>query len=428
MYEELHKLDELSRRKFLQYSAKALLGVGLCSVGQKPAWASEVNPDARTKNVIYVFLQGGMSQIDTFDLKPDWAQQGPVEAIASSADGILVSHQLPNLARHMDKIAVIRSMQSHQGAHAPGQYFLHTSYEERGGIQHPGLGAWLMRMSGETKSTLPGNMRIGGSSNASGRAGFLASQYNPLHLGNSGMGIPHSHAHHSVDAQEIQERLELTQLLDLSFHRQYSTKSMAAHAQVYEQAAKIMGSEDLKAFDLGQESPKTRALYGTAEFGNSCLLARRLVEHGVRFVELTLGGWDTHTDNHEQLKLLNRTLDESIAGLLEDLQQRGLLDETMVVIGTEFGRTPGMNVNGGRDHQPQAFTCLLAGGGIRGGQVYGATDERSANVTENVVTIPDFNATIAHGLGLPLDKIVYSPSGRPFQVADKGRPVTALFA
>jgi uncharacterized protein (DUF1501 family) len=427
MYNELHKLDELSRRKFLQYSAKALLGVGLCSVGHKPAWAADVNPNARTKNVIYVFLQGGMSQIDTFDLKPDWKQQGPVKAIASNVGGIQLSHQLPNLARHMDKIAVIRSMQSHQGAHGPGQYFLHTSYENRGSIQHPGLGAWLMQMSGETNSTLPGNMRIGGSSNTPGRAGFLNSKYNPLHLGNSEMGIPHSQAHHSVDAHEIQKRLELVQLLDLTFHRHYSSSSLAAHAEVYEQAAKIMGSEDLKAFDLSQESPQTRALYGTSEFSKSCLLARRLVEQGVRFVELTLGGWDTHVENHNRLESLNKTLDESIAGLLEDLHQRGLLGETMVVIGTEFGRGPKMNVNGGRDHQPQAFTCLLAGGGIRGGQVYGATDERSAQVTENPVTIPDFNATIAHGLGLPLEKIIYSPSGRPFQVANKGRPVTALF-
>ena len=200
------------------------------------------------------------------------------------------------------------------------------------------------------------------------------------------MGIPHSQAHHSVDAHEIQKRLELVQLLDLTFHRQYSSSSLAAHAQVYEQAAKIMGSEDLKAFDLSQESPQTRALYGTSEFSKSCLLARRLVEQGVRFVELTLGGWDTHVENHNQLESLNKTLDESIAGLLEDLHQRGLLGETMVVIGTEFGRKPEMNVNSGRDHQPQAFTCLLAGGGIRGGQVYGATDERSAQVTENPVT------------------------------------------
>jgi len=188
-----------------------------------------------------------------------------------------------------------------------------------------------------------------------------------------------------------------------------------------------MNSKDLAAFDLSQEPKLTRDVYGDSRFGKSCLLARRLVEHGVRFVELTLGGWDTHNDNHDQVAGLTSPLDQSVSALLDDLHYRGLLDETLVVIGTEFGRSPEINSNAGRNHHPSAFSCVLAGGGIKGGQVYGSTDASGHSVADNGVSVPDFNATIAYALGLPIDKVVHSPSGRPFRVADKGRPITALF-
>lgn len=427
MYEDLNKLDELSRRKFIQYSAKALLGVGLASVGQTPVWAADVARTATAKNVIYIFLSGGMSHIDTFDPKPGWKEQGPVKTINTNVGGIRISEYLPSLAQRMDKLAVIRSMYSNQGAHEQGDYFMHTSYVQRGTIRHPGLGAWLNSMSGKTNSTLPGNVRIGGSNNAPGGAGFLDAKYGPLHLGNPDDGLPHIKLHQSVDAAEIQERMALAQMMDLSFHKKYPSKKLQAYSDVYEEASKLMNSKDLEAFDLSKESELSRKLYGESRFGKSCLLARRLVEHGVRFVELTLGGWDTHNDNHEQIQDLTNPLDQSVSALLDDLYYRGLLDETLVVIGTEFGRTPEINSNAGRNHHPTAFTCVLAGGGIQGGQVYGATDERGHSITENGVTVPDFNATIAYALGLPLDKVVYSPSGRPFQIADKGQPIKALF-
>lgn len=427
MYDELNQMDELSRRKFMQYSAKALLGVGLASVGQTPMWASEVVRKPTAKNVIYIYLSGGMSHIDTFDPKPDWKDQGPVKPIATNVGGIQISEYLPSLAKRMDKLAIIRSMYSNQGAHEQGNYFVHTSYEKRGTIRHPGLGAWLNSMSGKTNSTLPGNVRIGGSNNAQGGAGFLDSKYEPLHLGNPDSGLPHINRYHGVDETEMQERMALAEMMDLSFHQKYPSKKVRAYSDVYEEAMKLMSSKDLQAFDLSKEPLLSRKLYGDSRFGKSCLLARRLVEHGVRFVELTLGGWDTHNDNHDNVAQLTNPMDQSVSALLDDLYYRGLLDETLVVIGTEFGRTPELNANSGRNHHPTAFTCVLAGGGIKGGQVYGSTDERGHSIAENGVTVPNFNATIAYALGLPLDKVVYSPSGRPFQIAHKGQPVKALF-
>lgn len=429
MYPELNQLDELSRRKFLQYAAKAFLGLGLSSVSSAPLWAANFHRVARAKQVIYIYLEGGMSHIDTFDLKPQWQGQGPVSGIKTNVTGLKVASYFPRLARHMDKVAIIRSMHSNQGAHEQGKYFLHTSYEPRGTLQHPGLGAWLNHLSGATHSTLPGNIRIGGSNNLPGGCGFLAAKYAPLHLGDPHNGLAHSRLHQATTDREFQERLELVKLMDLSFYREYTSKSMRAYTEVYKDAAKLMFGEDLKAFDLSQESPTMQEHYGVEQsnFGAACLLGRRLVESGVQFVQLTSRGWDTHHNNHNAIESLAHEVDAPVAALLDDLQLRGLLDETLVVIGTEFGRAPEMDHNLGRSHHPQAFTCLLAGGGIRGGQVYGSTDERGHNISENGVSIPDFNATIAHALGLPIDLLIQAPNGRSFQIADKGRPIMALF-
>jgi hypothetical protein len=426
MFDELNRMDELSRRKFIQYSAKALLGVGLAS-SSGPLWASQTLRKPTARNVIYIYLSGGMSHIDTFDPKPGWKDQGPVQTIATNVSGIQFSGYLPNLAKRADKLAIIRSMYSNQGAHAPGEYFMHTSYEQRGTIRHPGLGAWLNSMSGKTNSTLPGNIRIGGSNNAPGGAGFLDSKYEPLHLGSPDDGLPHVARHHSVDDVELRERLAIAEMMDLSFHKKYPAKLVRAYGDVYEEAIKLMNSKDLVAFDLSQEPKLMRDVYGDTRLGKSCLLARRLVEHGVRFVEITHGGWDTHYDNHDLVPALTDPLDVSLSALLDDLHYRGLLDETLVVIGTEFGRSPEINGNAGRNHHPAAFTCILAGGGIQGGQVYGATDASGGSIADKGVTVPDFNATIAYALGLPIDKVIDSPSGRPFRIADKGRPITALF-
>ena len=192
-------------------------------------------------------------------------------------------------------------------------------------------------------------------------------------------------------------------------------------------AIRMMKSEDLQAFDLNKEKDDIRDEYGRNGFGQGCLLARRLIENDVRFVEVTLGGWDTHTNNFDSVENRCATLDQGIASLLRDLERRGLLDETLVVLATEFGRTPTMNQNNGPDHYPKAFSGFLAGGGIRGGQAFGVTDEMGANVLENGVSVPDFNATIAYALGLPLEERVYSRSGRPFTIADKGQPITSIF-
>jgi hypothetical protein len=329
------------------------------------------------------------------------------------------------LAKQMDKVAIVRGLSTTQGAHEQGNYFMHSSYTMRGTIQHPGIGAWLLRMEGRTNRTLPGSVCIGGGSSGGG-AGFMESKFAPLYVSSPTAGVPNSQS--NVSSMEFDERLSLANKFDQAFHDRYDQKKVRAYSDMYDDAVRLMKSEDLKAFNLMEEDPKVRAEYGENGFGQGCLLARRLVENDVRHVEVTLGGTDTHTNNFQAVERLSATLDKALAALLQDLERRGMLEETMVVLCTEFGRTPYINENDGRDHYPKAFSALIAGGGVKGGSVHGKTNEMGTEVVEGKIAVPDFNATIAYGLGLPLDQVIYSPSKRPFTVADKGQPIMSLFS
>lgn len=425
----LPKLSDMDRRDFLAYSAKAFLGVGLMpAMIRNTAFADDIalrRPTA--KNVIYLYMAGGMSHLDTFDLKQGTEFQGATRAIKTNVAGLRMSGYLPNLAQQMDKLAIVNSMFSNQGAHEEGRYFMHSSYTKRGTIKHPGIGSWLVKFDGNRNPNLPGVVHIG-SPNPGGSNGFLEQRYAPLVVGNPEAGLQDSARRKSMTEAEFSDMVSLTNAFDAEFHSHYKTKKVEAYTEMYDDALKLMRSRDLAAFEIDKESKALRDRYGANPFGQGCLLARRLVEHDVRFVEVTLGNWDTHTNNFERVEENAAVLDQAMATLLADLELRGMLEETMVVLATEFGRTPKINENEGRDHSPTAFSCVLAGGGIRGGQVYGKTDASGKNVLENRVNVPDFNSTIAYGLGLPTEKTIYSPNGRPFRVADNGRPVLDLFS
>jgi uncharacterized protein (DUF1501 family) len=422
------KRDELTRRDFLASAAAAWLGVGLLPslfASEPPAPRVARRPTA--KHLIYLYMSGGMSHLDTFDPKPGRAEQGPVKAIATSADGVQISEYFPLLAKRMHQCAVIRSMNSNQGAHEQGNYFMHTSYQMRGTVRHPALGAWLLALSKPVNRTIPGNVIIGGPSNYPG-AGYLDPTVAPLAIGKASEGLAHSALPRQVQEADFANRMTILRSMNKRFHHAYHLTDVHKHADAYEQAVKLMKSDDLKAFDISAEDKDTRDRYGDAPFAQGCLLARRLVEHGVRYVEVDLGGWDTHTDNFDRVADQAEILDRSLATLISELSERGILEETLVVLGTEFGRTPEIVENDGRNHHPKAFSCLMAGGGVRGGYVHGGTDEIGASVASGKVVVPDFNASIGYALGLSLDQVVTSPSGRPFTFADKGRPVLELFA
>lgn len=419
-------------------SARTWLGVGLLPgfvsgastvAAAEKATATVVAPTqpATAKNIIYLYMGGGMSHLDTFDRKTGAKTAGPTKFIPTSAAGVSVSEHLPHTAKQMHHVAVINSLSSTQGAHEQGNYFMHTSYFLRGTIRHPGLGAWADLLLGGGNATLPNYVYVGGDSQHPG-AGFLPASYTPLFVNNPENGLSNVQLSKGLTSDRFAARLALAGELDQEFRSTFPQRNVKAYADMYDDAVTMMKSSDLKAFDLTDEPAKSRDFYGRNPFGQGCLLARRLVERNVRFVEVSLSGWDTHTANFVKVPEQCAILDQTLAALLADLASRGLLKDTLVVLTTEFGRTPDINQNVGRDHYPQAFSALLAGGGIKGGVVYGKTDGEGRNVDSDSVEVTDFNATIATAMGLPLNKEVFSPSRRPFKVADKGKPVMKLFA
>lgn len=426
---DLNRQDELTRRHFMSNAARAYLGVHLLPLtGAGIASAAAPAAGARAKNVIYLWMGGGMSHLDTFDPKEEEEVMGPMRAIPSKADDIFVGMHLPRTAEVMDKVCVINSMTSKQGAHEQGSYMMHTSYPMRGTIRHPSMGAWVMKLGGRLNPEIPGFVAINASPDHTS-GGFFGAKYAAAPIGNPHEGLKDSTRPHAVSGDDFDRRLALADRLNKQFHSRYENADVKAYEELYREAINLMSSEDLKAFSIDEESEATRRLYGGGRFAQGCMLARRLVEHGVRFVEVQLGGWDTHYDNFGAIEGRCGQFDQAYAALITDLEAKGLLQDTLVVVGTEFGRTPEIKSehNNGRDHHPSAFTCLLAGGGVNGGMKYGETDDTGSRVREDPVSPQDFNATIAHALGIPHDLVVMSPSRRPFRIADNGTPVKAVF-
>jgi len=430
---KLLRSGEISRRDFAAKTASSLLGVGLLGsyMGGKAQAAfensSKLKQVATAKNVIYLYMSGGQSHMDTWDPKEGVETAGPTKPIKTSADGVRISEYLPLSAQQMHHACVINSLSSTQGAHEQGNYMMHTSYDMRGTIRHPAMGAWLNVFQGGGNSTLPNFVFVGNDSRHPG-AGFFPAQFSPLYVSNPENGLKNVKLQPGLTEDRFAKRMNLADELDADFRSTFPHRNVKAYSDMYDDAMAMMKSEDLKAFDLTEEPEELRKSYGKEAFGQGCLLARRLVERGVRFVEVSLGGWDTHTANFVRVPELCETLDKGLSSLLQDLNSRGLLEETLVVLTSEFGRTPTINQNVGRDHYPKAFSAVLAGGGIAGGTTYGKTDKEGREVVENKVQIADFNATIAYALGLPLDQIIYSPSKRPFTIADKGQPLMPVFA
>lgn len=434
-------LNELSRRDFLARTARTCFGLTIAgsaaelfsprALAADPAIAKAGG--GKAKHVIYLYMAGGMTHIDTFDPKPGAPAEyrGKTEAIKTNVDGIQLGHCLPLLARHMDKVALIRSLSTTQGAHEQGNYLMHTGYDQRGSISHPSSGAWVSRLTDPMSGTLPSYVLVGGGNQHPG-SGFFEPKHAPLPVGDPQKGLRNVRQRKDTDDASFQRQLDLRRALDHDFDARFhkGQRSVRAYNEVYDSAVKLMHSKDLEAFDLSRETADSRAAYGKDRFGQGVLLARRLVERGVRFIEVEYGGFDWHNDNFSQMEEKIPVLDQALSALIEDLTARGLIDSTLIVVATEFGRTPKVvEHNLGRDHFPKAFSCLMAGGGIKGGQVYGKTDETASNVIEHKVGAADFNASIAFALGIPHDLILMSPSKRPFKMGGKqGKPIVSLFS
>lgn len=428
-----HDPDLLTRRAVMARAA-ALLGVLMLPDLLRPGEAKDETPPAAqapgfaaAKSLILLYMAGGMSHLDTLDPKPGRPVAGGIAAIPTAADGVQIGQHLPNLAKLMDRCALIRSLTSTQGAHEQGSYYVHTSYLMRGTARHASLGSWAGALLPRRDPTLPAYVSIAGGSRHPG-AGFLPADCAPLPIGDPARGLANATPPHGVDAARHDRRMVLLTDLAAAGHAPPAAAPVEAYHQLYAAAIRMMGREQIAAFDIGQEPEAVKTPYGDDAFGKGCLLARRLVEHGVRTVEVQLGGWDTHDDNDRRVQERCAILDRGLSALIADLAARNLLGTTLVAVISEFGRTPKINQHEGRDHHPACFSALLAGGGVRGGRVHGASDEDGAKPARDPVEVPDFNATLAHALGCDLHHVLKNGDGRPFTVADKGKPVLALFA
>ncbi|HVJ83389.1 MAG TPA: DUF1501 domain-containing protein [Planctomycetia bacterium] len=350
--------DRLTRRDWNRLAGAGLLGVGASGwFDSLAARAAEQGSAGRRKACILLYMNGGPSHVDTFDIKPKVSE---FKAIPTAIGGVQFSEHLPKLAKSASDLVVVRGMSTSEGSHARARYYVHTGFREGvGGVVHPTLGSIASAMIGPKKPELPNFVCV--AANGLG-PGYLGPTHAPLFVTNPDKGVENLKADDGLAA--FDRRASLLDEMEKGFLDRKRAPAAEAHRAAYQAAISLMHSEKAKAFDIGAESESTRSQYGSGKFAQGCLLARRLVEFGVPFVEVDMGGWDTHKDNFNRVKRMSLEVDAAMSALVADLKTRGMLDDTLVVWMGDFGRTPDVK-GGGRGHYPRAWTSVLAGGGLR---------------------------------------------------------------
>lgn len=445
--------SRLSRRDWLRLSAAGVVGWSVS--GWLGALAQEVarNPQ-RKRACILLWMNGGPSQMDTFDLKPGQANGGSFKEITTAVPGIKISEHLPKLAEQMKDLALIRSMSTREADHGRATYQMRTGRPPGGPVQYPVLGSLVAKELERADAELPSFVSVAPFRFLSPGAygpGFLGPQFAPLIVGESGdnfgaapqslradqaLKVQDLDLPAGVDAERATSRVRLLGEMEEEFLTGRTDPAALSHRAAYQRAVTMMRSAAAKAFNLDEEPAGLRDAYGRHLFGQGCLLARRLVERGVPFVEVTLSqvpggranlGWDTHVDNFPAVQRLSEALDGSWSTLMKDLRERGLLDSTLIVWMGEFGRTPKINNNRGRDHWANSWTTVLAGGGIKGGQVIGKTSEDGMRVEDHPVSVHDLLATVCTALGIDFSKQNDSNVGRPIRLVEpSGKPIQGV--
>lgn len=432
------RCDGVTRRELIRVGGLTALGLGLGDLFrlQRTAAATENSSNSpRAKSCILIWLDGGPSHLETFDLKPDAPAEvrGPLEPISTRLPGVQISECLPKTASLLDKFAIVRSVTSPLGEHNFGTHYMLTGYQPTPVLEYPAIGSVLAHVRSET-GVLPAhiavpNFRVGGGRMTGG--GYLPSPTRPFSVGGDpakpGFQVRDLDFYKGLDLTRLDRRRQFVGALD-AFSRTADQSPETSTDSDLERAFQLIASPDAKrAFDLSEEPGKIRQKYGSRTIGQSCLLARRLVERGVPFVTVNNPGWDTHQDLYTRLKEgytgakvgvgLIPSLDLALSGLVEDLSDRGMLDETLIVVMGEFGRTPKLNTSAGRDHWPRVFSTVLAGGGIQVGQVIGSSDSVGESPKDRPVTPSDLAATIYTLLGIDPQRELHTSDGRPVRIA-----------
>jgi hypothetical protein len=424
------ELPSPSRRGFLGYTVASglawmLAQRSIARAAEGETVAADRLPAGRAKRCIVLFMDGGPSHMDTWDPKPGHENQGATETIPTRIPGVRIAAALPELAKRTADLCIVRSMTSKEGNHSRAKYLLHTGYPPNPTVQHPAFGALVSHEVGREGFDLPNYVQINGNNGESG--GYLGVEHNPLVVQDPRQPIANLAAPPGVADDRVEARLRFLKRLDRGFGDARGEDVPEARQIMYGRSRKLMTSPLTKAFDLSTEKKDVRDRYGSDNFGQGCLMAARLAEAGVPVTEVRLGGWDTHQDNWTRVPALLAQVDRGMANLVDDLKARGLFESTLVVWMGEFGRTPKPNARGGRDHYPKAWSMVMAGGGVLGGQVIGGTDAGANEAVDRPVTVPDLFASWAHAFGLDARKVFYA-GDRPITLVDKaGKPVREFF-
>jgi len=410
-----------TRRQLLQFLSAC--GVSLALPGMT-ARAAARRREERPKTLITLWMNGGMSQLETWDPHPGATSGGEVKDITTTAKDIRISNLLPQMAEQMQSCMLIRSLTSREGDHERGSAFVKTGYRPEPTLKYPTLGAIVAHELPDPKIEIPQHVALA-SDRIVPEGGYLGNQWDAFRVFNPGMGLSNLKSY--VDPERQSDRLQALNVVSQQFEqrRQFGAKR-TLHQSTLDRALEMMSSEQLKAFELDTELAGVKAAYGDTSFGRGCLVARRLVEVGVRSIEVNLSGFDTHVANHSGHVTQCKILDPAIATLIRELRERDLLESTIVLCISEFGRTPRINPAGGRDHWPNWFSCLIAGGGFREGTLIGATphdvtddkiDGKLIKPAEPVL-VPELYATIMATMGIDCRKEILTPIGRPIRFAD----------
>lgn len=414
----------MNRRHFLNHLASSTI-IGSSAINFTDSiLANAADMKKNTKSVILLWMGGGPSTIDLWDLKPNTPTGGPFKGISTSADGIQICEHLPLLSQQMHHMSIVRSMSTREADHTRGRYYMHTGFVPNPSIEHPSYGSVvsheLLKFVPELE--IPAFVSVGGSSIG---PGFLGMTYSPFVVDSNG-NIRDLNG--NIDQNRVVERLKMLEVIEDNFIDQKRGNIAVEHRKVVDKTVKLMTSQQMDAFKVSKEPQETRDKYGNTGFGRGCLMARRLVEIGVPFIEVDLGGWDNHSDIFPTLQNQKLPeLDRSMSALIDDLNNRGLLDTTAIVWMGEFGRTPNINGNSGRDHWARSWSVVVGGAGFKRGIVVGETSQDGKEVVSESYSSEDLMASILKSVGISLETTFTSKNGRPMKIANSGRVIKELF-
>ncbi len=412
----------MSRRHFMRHlaGASALTGSALAMGHTLKTYGNELVKNR--KAAILLWMGGGPSTLDIWDLKPGAATGGPFQPIATTGDVQICEH-MPMMAKNMDKMSIVRSMSTREADHMRGRYYMHTGYVPNPNVQHPSYGSVIAHELASERPDLeiPPFVSVGGASEG---PGFLGMAWAPFSVNSNGQV---RNLDMGLQPDRLAQRMKALSLMETGFVKQNRGIAAEEHAKVLGKTLNLMTSSQMSAFKVDQEPAKVRERYGQNNFGRGCLMARRLVESGVPFVEVNLGGWDNHqgifnTLENQRLPVLDRAM----SALIEDLTERGMLENTAVLWMGEFGRTPRINGNAGRDHWARSWSVVAGGGGMKGGLGIGQTNDDGTRVEGLSHTSEDLMATVCHSLGISLETTFTSRSGRPMKIANGGKLIKEL--